>query len=455
MSTSPRSLDVKRDWGHDETGCTVLHVDMDAFFASCEIARHSELAGRPVIVGTGTRAVVSTASYEARRFGVHSAQPIATARRICPQGVFLPVDHTYYSSMSRRILSVLRSVTDRVEQVSIDEAFLDVSTALLRWKRPTVIGAWLRREISARFHVTCSVGVASNMLIAKIASTNAKPDGLLFVPRARQAEFIQMLSLRSLPGVGPSTARSFERWGVVNVAQLARLPERDILKIVHSASVAHTLFLAARGESSRQVTPCSPEKSISAERTFTRDTSDRGCIRKLLCRCSDEIATRLRAHDLVARTVTLKLRFANLRYATRSSTSRLPFDSAGAIRDLFYPVLDDLLVRYADSVRLAGLSVSRLSHRAVTTIQPELEWDAAPETAMDSKQSATMSPVAKAMPKTEATSAIESSAPRTSHSCIAAQEKAERALDNIRSKYGQRSVRLGFYDFEPRDSRDE
>lgn len=446
MSTSPRSLDVKRDWGHDETGCTILHVDMDAFFASCEIARHPELAGRPVIVGTGARAVVSTASYEARRFGVHSAQPIAMARRLCHQGVFLPVDHAYYSSISRRILGVLRSVTDRVEQVSIDEAFLDVSTALLRWKRPTAIGAWLRREISTRFHVTCSVGVASNMLIAKLASTNAKPDGLLLVPRARQAEFIQMLPLRSIPGVGPATASAFERWGVMNVAQLARLPERSILEVVHSLSVAHTLFLAARGESSRQVNPWAPEKSIGAERTFACDTSDRERIRELLCRCSDETATRLRAHGLVARTVTLKLRFADLRYVTRSITSRLPFDSAAVIRALAYPLLDGLLAQHADTVRLAGLSVSRLSDRAATTIQPELEWNAVPETAMASKRPATT-------PLAATTSAMATTATRTSHSCIAAQEKAERALDGIRSKYGQRSVRLGFYDSEFRDSK--
>ena len=188
MSTAPRLAAAKRDWGHDETGCTVLHIDMDAFYASLEVARHPELKGKPVIIGTGTRSVVSAASYEARRYGVNSAMASARARQLCPDGVFLPVDMHYYRMMSRRIIEeVFSQVTDRFEQVSVDEAYMDVSGALLAWQRPTRIGAWIRQEVASRFHVTCSVGVAANKLVAKMASTNAKPDGMLLIPVARHA----------------------------------------------------------------------------------------------------------------------------------------------------------------------------------------------------------------------------------------------------------------------------
>ena len=213
MSTSPRLASVKHDWGHDESGCTVLHIDMDAFFASCEIARHPELKGN--------RSVVSAASYEARPYGVNSAMPVATARRLCPQGVFLPVDMDYYRSISHQVFAVMEQVTDRLERTSVDEGYMDVSAALLQWKSPTAIGAWIRQEVERRFSVTCSVGVASNKLIAKLASTNAKPDGMLLIPMSRQTEFVQMMPIRAIPGIGPSLGKRLQQWGISTVAQLA------------------------------------------------------------------------------------------------------------------------------------------------------------------------------------------------------------------------------------------
>ena len=184
MSTAPRLAAAKRDWGHDETGCTVLHIDMDAFYASLEVARRPELKGKPVIIGTGPRSVVSAASYEARRYGINSAMPAARAHQLCPDGVFLPVDMRYYRMMSSRIMhEVFLTVTDRFEQVSVDEGYMDVSGALLAWNRPSDIGAWVRRQVTERFHVTCSVGIACNKLVAKMASTNAKPDGMLLIPK--------------------------------------------------------------------------------------------------------------------------------------------------------------------------------------------------------------------------------------------------------------------------------
>ena len=205
MSTAPRLEAAKRDWGHDETGCTVLHIDMDAFYASLEVARNPGPKGQPVIIGTGPRAVVSAASYEARKYGINSAMPAARAHRLCPNGIFLPVDMAYYRMMSHRIMhEVFLTVTDRFEQVSVDEGYMDVSAALLEWGRPSAIGAWIRAQVAERFHVTCSVGIACNKLVSKIASTNAKPDGMLLIPAARSAEFVQMMPLGGIPGTGPS-----------------------------------------------------------------------------------------------------------------------------------------------------------------------------------------------------------------------------------------------------------
>ena len=156
MSTAPRIEAAKRDWGHDETGCTILHIDMDAFFASLEIARHPEFRGKPVIVGTGNRAVVSAASYEARKYGINSAMPAARAHQLCPNGIFLPVDHHYYSAVSHEIFhTVFREVTDRIEQVSVDECYMDVSGAVLAWHSPTRIAQWLRAQVAERFGITC------------------------------------------------------------------------------------------------------------------------------------------------------------------------------------------------------------------------------------------------------------------------------------------------------------
>ena len=383
MSTAPRLAAAKRDWGHDETGCTVLHIDMDAFYASLEIARHPELKGRPVIIGTGPRSVVSAASYEARRYGVNSAMPSATARRLCPDGVFLPVDMAYYQAASRAIFDqVFARITDRIEQVSVDECYMDVSAALLAWRRPTAIGAWIRDEVRTRFGVTCSVGVAANKLVAKMASTNAKPDGMLLIPRDRHADFVRIMPLRAIPGVGPALGRRFAEWGVSSVADLAMLDEPTLTRVCGSAKTAHGLYLAARGADPRPVTPVTPEKSISAERTFETDTRDMRRVCDLLRRCCDEVAAALRRRGLSARTLTVKLRFADLRYATKSHTMDRPSDAAGVL----YPQAVALLRMMLDvgdgapertslprEIRLAGVSASGLAETAGLVIQPTID----------------------------------------------------------------------------------
>lgn len=444
MSTAPRSEAAKRDWGHDETGCTVLHVDMDAFYASCEVARRPELKGVPLIIGTGARSVVSAASYEARRFGVNSAMPVARARQLCPNGVFLPVDMAYYRSVSREIFALMEQVTDRIERTSVDEGYMDVRGALLRWDRPTAIGAWIRSEVSRRFHVTCSVGVASNKMVAKIASTNAKPDGMLLIPVARQAEFVQMLPLRSIPGIGPAAGRRFADWGVSSVADLAQLTEAQIAQITGSPAGAHALWLAARGESDHVVTPHTPEKSIGSERTLAEDTDDWRDVATLMRRAGDEVASSLRRKGLMAHTLSVKLRFADLSYATRTRALDEATDLASAIvpqalaltrallnmgeRDVFTPC----------KIRLAGLSVSGLIDRATTAIQPSLE------TLLEEEEAGARSsrPHQQTVSSDEATDAATDGATVQPHPTTR-RRQAEQALDSIRSRYGKGAAKLG------------
>lgn len=425
MSTAPRLAAAKRDWGHDETGCTVLHIDMDAFYASLEVARHPELAGKPVIIGTGARSVVSAASYEARRYGINSAMPSARARQLCPNGIFLPVDMAYYRMMSHRIFSeVFSRITDRIEQVSVDECYMDVSGALLRWHSASAIGAWLRSEVATRFHVTCSVGIAANKLVAKMASTNAKPDGMLLIPLARHAEFVQMMPLRGIPGIGPSLEHRLNAWGVGSVADLAAMSEETLTRACGSAAAAHGLYQASRGLDGRQVTPYTPEKSIGAERTFREDTRDMRQVCALLRKCCDEVASSLRRRGLMARTVTVKLRFADLSYATKAHTMERPVDTASAL----YPQSVDLLRRMLHipdgtpdtaplprEIRLAGASASGLVQAADMVMQPTLD-DVLEE-------------------RDAASSGSETKSKRL--------RGAEQALDEVRRKYGKSAARLG------------
>ncbi|MCO6558828.1 MAG: DNA polymerase IV [Bifidobacterium sp.] len=380
MSTAPRNAAAKRDWGHDETGCTVLHIDMDAFYASLEIARHPELRGKPVIIGwPGPRSVVSAANYEARKYGVNSAMPMVRARQLCPGGAYVRVDMPYYREMSKRIFNeVFRQVTDQIEQVSVDEGYMDVSSALLRWKSPSIIGAWIRAQVAARFHITCSVGIAANKLVAKMASTNAKPDGMLLIPKARHAEFVQMMPLRGIPGIGPSLEKRLNEWGVKTVAELAEMDETALLQATRSKITAHNLYLAARGQDERPIVTHAPEKSIGAEITFEQDTRNFEKVRELLHHCSNEVTHTLRQKGLVARTVNVKLRFADMSYSTKAHTLERPIDTAAAMYPESAALLKAMLGMPTDAsddtplpreIRLAGVSASSLSAKGSTPVQ--------------------------------------------------------------------------------------
>ena len=422
MSTAPRLAAAKRDWGHDETGCAVLHIDMDAFYASLEVARHPELKGRPVIIGTGPRSVVSAASYEARRYGINSAMPSARARQLCPDGVFLPVDMRYYRSVSREIMTtIFHAVTDQVEQVSVDEGYMDVSGALLAWKRPSAIGAWIRAEVERRFHVTCSVGVAANKLIAKMASTNAKPNGMLLIPKARSAEFVQLMPLRGIPGIGPSLEKRLNSWGIDSVADLAATSMETLQRATGSPAAAHGLWMASRGLDDRTVTPVRVEKSIGSEETLLEDTTDQRVVCRLLREACDEVAGSLRRRGFVARTVTVKLRFADLSYRTRSRTLQRPVDTASALYPQCVRLLHEMLGMDMDAgdaplpklIRLAGMSASGLSDTAATAVQPSLD------------------------------DMIEEAESADASTTSDRRRRAEAALDAVRQRFGNQAVKFG------------
>lgn len=433
MSTAPRIAAAKRDWGHDEVGCTVLHIDMDAFFASLEVARHPEYADKPVIIGIGNRSVVSAANYEARKYGINSAMASSRARKLCPNGVFLPVDIHYYREMSRRIFTeVFSRVTDRIEQVSVDECYMDVSGALLRWKSPRAIGAWIRDQVARRYHITCSVGIAANKLVAKMASTNAKPDGMLMIPVARHAEFVQMMPLRGIPGIGPSLEKRLNAWGVDSVADLAKMSMESLEQATGSAISARGLYMAARGLDDRPVSPRAQEKSVGAERTFDKDTQDMQQVTSMLRWCCDDVAGTLRRRGLMARKVMVKLRFPDLSYATKGHTLDCPTDAAS----MLYPQCVALLlammgmpessidaISLTRPVRLAGMSAGGLVEAADAAVQLSLD------DMLEEQNEAQRGRGTDTEPSTQSERL----------------RGAEAALDAVRLKYGKGSVRLGIW----------
>jgi DNA polymerase IV len=315
----------------DDRGCHILHVDMDAFYASVELRDRPELAGQPVIVGaTASRGVVLSATYEARAFGVHSAMPVTRARRLCPQAIFIPPRHSNYAAVSREVMEVFRSVTPEVEPLALDEAFLDVSGAIRRLGQPAQIGQLIRATIAEQQGITCSVGVASCKFVAKLASTRCKPDGLLVVPADGVLDFLHPLPVAALWGVGEQTGQVLARLGLRTVGDIAQIPVATLQRELGQAAGAHLAALAW-GRDERVVVSRVPEKSIGAEETFPSDVDDPEVIRRELLRLSGRTARGLRSADALARTVVIKLRLANFTTITRSRTLPEPTDVAQII----------------------------------------------------------------------------------------------------------------------------
>ncbi|TYC03670.1 DNA polymerase IV [Micromonospora sp. WP24] len=373
----PRGGDPRFGPDADDSGSLILHVDMDAFFASVEVRRRPELRGRPVVVGgLGPRGVVSSASYEARPYGVRSAMPMMRARALCPHAVYLPPDFTAYSEASRAVMQIFRDVTPLVEPLSLDEAFLDVSGARRLFGSPAEIARGIRERVAGELGLTCSVGVAPSKFVAKLGSTRAKPDGVLVVPATRVLEFLHPLPVDALWGVGERSAQALRRLGLATIGDLAEAPYGMLRKALGEASAAH-LHALAQGRDPRTVSPEHVEKSIGAEVTFDVDVTDPLEIRRALLALADKVGGRLRRADQVGRTISLKVRLADFRTVTRSRTLPVATDTAREMFDTVWALWTALAP--AEPVRLVGVRAEGLAAAQETPRQlqlgaPERGW---------------------------------------------------------------------------------
>lgn len=337
----------------------ILHVDMDAFYAAVEQRDRPELRGRPVIVGGSpdSRGVVCTASYEARRFGVHSALPAAQAKRLCPDGVFLRPDFERYQAASRAIHEIFRRYTDLVEPLSLDEAYLDVSVN----KRGIESGTWvaeaIRRDVFKETGLTCSAGVAPNKFVAKVASDLRKPDGLVVIPPSEVRAFVRALPVRKVPGIGPVTERACIERGIVTCGDFLRHDEARLAEWF-GRSGRHFARLA-RGEDNRPVVADSERKSCSIEDTFPRDLRGLPAIEAELQALSRGLSARMQRHAILGKTLTLKVRFSDFRIATRSRTL---FEPTGDEEEILITARDLLQSTEAITrpIRLLGIGFSHL-----------------------------------------------------------------------------------------------
>ena len=356
----------------DDTGCTVLHVDMDAFYASASLLSRPELVGTPVIIGGGgNRGVVLSATYEARRFGVASAMPMARARRLCPQATVIAPDHHLYSQISAAVMATFDTITPVVEPLSLDEAFLDVSGSVRRLGRPAVIGQLIRDTIHDEQGITCSVGVAPTKFVAKLASGLAKPDGMVVVPREEVVAFVQQLPVGALWGVGDKTEEALVRLGLHTVADIAHTPLATLKRALGEAAGPH-LHDLAWGRDPRHVEPIRREKSIGSDETFEFDVDDPARIHRELLKLSDRTAARVRSAGMLGRTVTIKVRFSDFTTITRSRTLRDPTDVSRDIYDTAKGLFDGLgLVRAR--IRLVGVRMEGLVDAQGAPIQGLLD----------------------------------------------------------------------------------
>jgi DNA polymerase-4 len=350
---------------------TILHVDLDAFYASVEVLDNPALAGRPVLVGgTGPRGVVAAASYEARRFGVHSAMPMGRARRLCPQAVVLPPRFDVYQAKSAAVHGIFAAFTPVVEPIALDEAFLDVTGGTRLLGTGTEIGAAIRARVRAETGLTASVGVAVNKLLAKLASDDAKPDGMLVVEPGTELAFLRPHPVGRLWGVGPATLARLERFGVETIGDLAALPEASLVDALGRAHGTQ-LHALAQGRDDRPVESDRETKSIGQEETFPRDVADRETLRREVLRMAERVGSRVREHGLAGRTVTLKVRFPDFRTITRSATLPEPFSVSAEITRLALGLLEK--VDTAGGIRLLGVTMSNLT--AAAALQESLFLD--------------------------------------------------------------------------------
>jgi DNA polymerase-4 len=333
----------------------ILHIDMDAFYASVEQLDNPYFRGKCVIVGgLSDRSVVSAASYEARRFGVHSAMPMYRAKLKCPHGIFLPPRISRYKEISTMIMVRFKNFSPLVEQVSIDEAYIDISDCSKLYGKPVEIAMAIKKNIQQTVNLTCSVGVAPNKVLAKIASDMDKPDGLFVILPENAKDFIESLSLNKLPGVGKSTGKTLELLGIKTVADLKKIPRKMFLKKL--GKFGKRLLELADCIDVSSVTPDFQRKSVSTETTFPEDTLNQERLKKYLLIQSEEVARELRKLNVKAKTITLKIKHADFTQKTRSSTIKIPTHQT----DIVYQEAVNLLHAYKTKkqIRLIGVGAS-------------------------------------------------------------------------------------------------
>lgn len=343
----------------DDSESNILHVDMDAFFASVELRDRPELKGLPVVVGhSGGRGVVTSANYEARKFGIHAAMSMTEALRRCPKAIFIEPNHEKYSEVSEKLQEIYLSFTPLVEPLSVDEAFLDVSGSRKLLGSPIEIGKKLREKVFQEENITCSVGIAPTKFIAKLASTRAKPDGLIVVSPKEVIDFLHPLPVGALWGVGGKTEEVLKRLGLFKVSDIAHLSLKT-LKRALGDGIAEHLYELSWGKDERSVETNEPEKSVGNEETFSKDLDQAEDILREVLRLSEKVAARLRQAGLMGRTITLKVRFSNFSTITRSKTLLDPTDVAKEIYEVAKSLFEGLKLDQV-RVRLVGVRVEKL-----------------------------------------------------------------------------------------------
>lgn len=352
-------------------GVIILHVDMDAFYASVEMITHPELRGVPMFVGGGDRGVVLSANYPARKFGIRSGMASVSARKLCPAAVVIRPSFEKYSKASRGVFQILDSITSEVERASIDEAFLDISGSLRRLGSPLQIGDLIRKRVAEEQNIPCTVGIGPNKFIAKLASNHAKPDGLLEVTSDQVLGFLHPLPVRAMWGVGQATSTKLNSLGIYTVGDLAHSPQ-STLQQVFGTGQGQSLYELAWGRDNRPVVHSEPEHSIGAQTTFAADTADPEVLRCELLRMSARTASRLRAGGWCANGVVITIRLSDFTDITRSGRLSSPSNVTDDIYAAALRLYDALGLK-GSVIRLVGVRAEKLVPAESSFAQPTLD----------------------------------------------------------------------------------
>lgn len=355
----------------------ILHVDMDAFYASVEMARRPELRDVPMYVGGAERGVVLSANYPARAYGIEGGMPATRARRLCPQAVAVPPDYDTYTDVSAGVIQLLRSFTNKVEVASIDEAFCDITGAICRLGEPRTIGELLRARVADEQRIPCSVGIGPSKFIAKLASKQAKPDGLVEVPSDRITAFLHPLPVEAIWGVGPATASRLHKLGLTSIDDVAHTP-KPTLQRAFGAGQGALLHDLAWGRDNRSIQATEPERSIGAQTTFGRDTDDPRAVHGELLRMAARASSRMREAGMCGRAVSISVRFSDFTTITRTAQLPSPTDVTDEIYAQALRLYEGLHLQRA-RIRRVGVRIEKLVPAAEAYQQPTLD---APERGM-------------------------------------------------------------------------